>query len=82
MTESELRGVVLEVLGEVAPEADLERLDPAADLRDELEIDSIDFLNFVIGVHERTGIEIPEADYGKLSTLDACVSYLLARTDG
>jgi hypothetical protein len=66
MTESELRGVVLEVLGEVAPEADLERLDPAADLRDELEIDSID----------------SEADYGKLSTLDACVSYLLARTDG
>jgi acyl carrier protein len=82
MTESELRRVVLEVLGEVAPEADLERLDPAADLRDELEIDSIDFLNFVIGVHERTGVDIPEADYGKLSSLDACVAYLLSRTGG
>ena len=49
-----------------------------ADLREELDIDSMDFLNFVIGLHERTGIDVPERDYPKLATLAGCVSYLSA----
>jgi len=79
MSEDEIRSLVLEALAEVAPEADLASLDPREDLREQLEIDSMDLLNLVIRVHERTGVEIPEADYPKLATLDSAVVYLAAR---
>lgn len=76
MTEAEVRERVLTALGNIAPEADLSKLKPGSRIRDQLDIDSMDFLNFVIAVHEDLGIEIPERDYGKLATLDGCVSYL------
>ena len=78
MSEDEIRSLVLEALAAIAPEADLGSLDPREDLREQLEIDSMDLLNLVIGVHERTGVEIPEADYPKLVTLDSAVAYLAA----
>jgi acyl carrier protein len=78
-SDVELRAIVLDALREVAPEADLERLDPAADLREELEIDSMDVLNLAIAIHERTGVEIPEADYAKLRSLADGVAYLRRR---
>ncbi len=74
-----IREAVLRVLGRIAPEADMSRLDASLDFRDQLDIDSVDFLNFVIGVHEELGIDIPEADYGKLRSLDACIAYLAAQ---
>ena len=59
---------------------DLEKLDPAADLREALDIDPMDFLNFVIAVHHhRLAVEIPELDYPKLVTLDGAVTYLQAK---
>jgi acyl carrier protein len=67
---------MVESLAEIAPEADLEHLDENADLREQLDIDSFDFLNVIIGLHERTGIDVPERDYPKLTTLAGCVSYL------
>jgi acyl carrier protein len=70
------------VLGRIAPEADLSTLDHAADIRDQLDIDSVDFLNFVLGLHEELGIDVPEADYGKLRSLQGCIAYLSARLDG
>lgn len=76
MSQQEIEAVVLEALGEIAPEADLGALDHDADLREQLDIDSLDFLNVVIAVHERTGIDIPERDYPKLSTLAGFVAYL------
>jgi acyl carrier protein len=79
MTEAELKAILLEALGQVAPEADLASLDPREDLREQLEIDSMDLLNFVIGVQQRTGVEIPEADYPKLASLDSAVAYLRSR---
>ena len=79
MTQDEIRSTLLAALGDVAPEADLTHLDPRADLRQQLEIDSMDLLNFASGVHERTGVEIPEADYRKLATLDSAVAYLESR---
>ena len=79
MTRDEIHSTLLEALGNVAPEADLAHLDSRADLREQLEIDSMDLLNFAIGVHERTGVEIPEADYRKLATLDSAVAYLESR---
>jgi acyl carrier protein len=76
MTEIEIREAVLRVLGSIAPEADLNRLKPQARLRDQLDIDSMDFLNFVIGLHQELHVEIPERDYGRLATLAGCVEYL------
>ncbi len=70
------RTAVIASLAVIAPEADFDSLPPDADLRDELDLDSMDFLNFVIGIHDRTGVEVPERDYPKLLTLDACVHYL------
>jgi acyl carrier protein len=76
---SDMKSTVLDVLGTIAPEADLDEIDTSADLQDELDIDSIDFLNLMLGLHERTGIDIPERDYAKVATLDSCVAYLAAR---
>ena len=76
MTRDEIKAVVLRVLGQIAPEADLSQLKPDRRLRDQLDIDSIDLLNFVIGVHKELHVEIPEADYPKLATLDGCLNYI------
>jgi len=76
MNETDIRTVVQEALGNIAPEMDLQKLDPAADLREALDIDSMDFLNFIVAVHGRLGVDIPERDYPKLLTLDGAVSYL------
>lgn len=79
MNEAELRAVLLEILGEIAPEADLTGLDPEADFVDQLEIDSMDLLNFAVAVHERLGVEIPEADAPRLRSLQGCLAYLAGR---
>jgi acyl carrier protein len=71
--------VILATLAQVAPEADLASLGPDAELRVELDIDSMDFLNFVVGIDERTGVDIPERDYPQLSTLNGCIEYLTRR---
>lgn len=80
MSDSSIRDVVRRALAAIAPEADLEGLPPDATLRDELDLDSMDFLSFVIGLHKTLGVDIPEADYGKISTLAGCVAYLEARS--
>lgn len=79
MTRDEIKDAVLRALSDVAPEADPATLLPDVDLRDQLDIDSMDFLNFVLGLHEALGVEIPERDYPQLSSLGACVGYLAAR---
>ena len=79
MMADELRAVVLRVLGDIAPEADLASLRPDVAFREQLDLDSMDILNFVVGLHGALGVEIPEADYPKLATLDACVEYLASR---
>jgi len=76
MTPSETRRLVAEILGGIAPEADLSTVADDADLREALDLDSIDFLNLVTALHERTGRPIPEADYPRLFTLDGIVAYL------
>lgn len=76
MTKAEAKALILEVLGGIAPEAELDKLPGKAQLREELDLDSMDFLDFVAAVHERTGINIPEAEYGRLATLDDAVAYL------
>jgi len=78
MTPDDVRRVVLEELSNIAPEADLALLDPTADLREALDIDSMDHLNFVTALHNRLGVAIPEVDYPRLITLDGAVAYLMA----
>jgi acyl carrier protein len=80
MTKSEIRQIVRQALSNVAPEADLDAIDSGKDLRDQIDIDSVDFLNFVIGLHKELNVDIPDADVAKLRTLNGCVAYLLAKT--
>ena len=77
----EIRQTVLNLLGEIAPEADLTTLKPDISFRDQLDLDSMDFLNFVLALHDRLGVEIPEADYPQLSTLESAVRYLGGRLE-
>ena len=79
MREAEIKQAVREALSNVAPEVDYNAIDPAKDLRDQIDIDSVDFLNFVIGLHKELNIEIPDADIAKLTTLNGCVVYLMSR---
>jgi acyl carrier protein len=76
MTDDDARDLIRTVLGEVAPEADLDSVGPDETMQEALDLDSLDFLNFVTGLHERTGLEIPEHDYPELSTVKGCVRYL------
>jgi len=76
MTPEEIKQVLFEELGNIAPEADPAAVDPDADLREELDIDSMDFLNLIIALHKRLKVEIPEADYAKLATVNGALGYL------
>lgn len=78
MTEQEIRTLVAAVLGGIAPEADLAAVGDDEDLREALDLDSMDFLNFVVGLAERTGRKIPEADAGRLHTMRGLLAYLAA----
>ena len=78
MTPDEVKAGVLRVLGEIAPEADLASVKSDIGFRDQLDLDSMDILNFVVGLHGTFGVEIPESDYPKFATLDGCVEYLMA----
>jgi acyl carrier protein len=79
MTDRDVRTVVLEELSNIAPEANLQSLDPAANLHEALDIDSMDFLNFITAIHQRLNVNVPELDYQKLMTLDGAVAYLKAK---
>jgi acyl carrier protein len=82
MNQDTIRQAVFDALAKVAPEADLEHLRGDVNLREQLDIDSMDFLNFVIAIHNALRVEIPETDYGELATLDGCFAYLARRIDG
>jgi acyl carrier protein len=75
MNPDQVRATALEVLAEIAPDADLGTLDPAASLQEQFDLDSLDFFNFVVALHEQLGVEVPERDYPKLATLDGCAAY-------
>jgi acyl carrier protein len=76
MNAHEARSTVLAALATIAPEADLSDLELDVEFREQLDIDSMDFLNFVIGLGEKTGRKIPEADNPKLYTLKGLIAYL------
>lgn len=77
MNRDTLMTVLCNALAEIAPEADVAALDAARALRRQVDLDSADWLNFLIAVHEKTGIEIPDAEAGRLATLDQIADYLV-----
>lgn len=76
MTRDQIRSILLEEIGNIAPEAELATLRPDADLREELDIDSISFLNLIIALGHRLGVNVPEKDYARLGSLTGAVDYL------
>ena len=79
MTRDELRRALLDCLGRIAPEVDLAALRPAQRLRDQVDLDSVDWMNFLVAVHAALGIDIPDADAAHLTTLDQLIDYCTAR---
>lgn len=80
MTPEQIRPIVLEEIGNIAPEADLASLGEDEDIREALDIDSIGFLNLMIAFDKRLGIAVPELDYPKLRSLRGMLAYLNARS--
>lgn len=76
MTDTDLIGRLRQILGDVAPDLDVAAVPADADLRNDIGIDSMDFLNFVIAISKQLSVAIPEADYGKVTTLAKCADYV------
>jgi len=79
MNPDELRATVLAELKRIAPEIEEGDLSPARLLRDQVDLDSMDWLNFLVALHERFKVEIPESDYSRLATVDQIVAYVAAK---
>jgi acyl carrier protein len=78
MTRDELRAAVMAALTRIAPEIEPGALDTASPLRDQVDLDSVDFMNVLVAIDRDLGVSVPETDYGKIPSIDACVDYLAA----
>jgi len=76
MTRDDIRAAIIAALSNIAPEVELSSVGPNADLREALDIDSMDFLNFIMALHKKLGLDVPEKDYPKLVTLAGATAYL------
>ena len=79
MSDDQIKKSVLAIIGRIAPEADIEKLDPDERLRNQFDFDSVDFMNFAAAIKADLHVEIPEEDYLQLSTLNSCIAYLKSR---
>ncbi len=79
MTREDLRQLVLDIIADIAPDEDLSNLDDEQELRDQIGLDSMDFLDIVMELRKQHKIEVPEADYGELRTMKSTVDYLLPK---
>jgi len=78
-SDADLRRTVFAALRKVAPDVDPAEVSDSESLRDQTDLDSMDFLNFVLGLHAALGVEIPEGDYRRLESIDGIVAYLRER---
>lgn len=76
MTKDDCKKLVIDIISDIAPDEDLSNIKPEVRLRDQLQLDSMDFLDIVMELRKRHGIEVPEADYMQLASLDSCADYL------
>jgi acyl carrier protein len=79
VSDEELKALILREVGNIAPETDLDQIDTASNLREQVDLDSMDMLNLLIAIHGATGVDIPEADYAKMTSVDDAVAYLRTR---
>ena len=79
VTREGTRDRILELLVEVAPDVDPRSIAPARNFRDQFDFDSMDTLNFAIALHRELGVDVPEAQYSRLASLDSCVEYLATK---
>jgi len=82
MTNDEIVLAIKDIIATIAPDEELEGLKPDERLRDQIELDSMDFLDIVMELRKRYGVDVPEQDYGELATLDGCASYLSPLLEG
>ena len=76
MTHAEVQKIVLDIIADIAPDEDISNVKPEIRLRDQLSLDSMDFLDIVMELRKKHGIEVPEADYPQLASLESCGNYL------
>jgi acyl carrier protein len=76
MTKDDCKKLVIDIISDIAPDEDLSAIKPDVRLRDQLQLDSMDFLDIVMELRKRHGIEVPETDYGQLASLESCAEYL------
>lgn len=76
MTEDQVKQIVIDIINEIAPDEDTSDLKSDVNLRDQMDLDSMDFLDIVMELRKQHGIEVPEADYPELASLDSCANYL------
>ncbi|MEX0321814.1 MAG: acyl carrier protein [Puniceicoccaceae bacterium] len=79
MTKEDIKKVVLDIIAEIAPDEDLSNVKPSIRLRDQLDLDSMDFLDIVMELRKKFGIEVPEDEYINLASLDSCADYLIPK---
>lgn len=79
MTKEECKKLVIDIISDIAPDEDLSDIKPEVRLREQLQLDSMDFLDIVMELRKRHGIEVPEADYMRLASLESCAEYLLPK---
>ena len=76
MTKEEISQAIIDIINDILPEGDCSGIDPDVRLRDQLDLDSMDFLDIVMELRKQYGVEVPEEDYPKLATLNSCIEYL------
>ncbi len=79
MTKADVQKIILDIIADIAPDEDLSHVKPDLRLRDQLELDSMDFLDIVMELRKQHGIQVPEEDYIQLASLDSCADYLLPK---
>ncbi|HLE95028.1 MAG TPA: acyl carrier protein [Acidimicrobiia bacterium] len=80
MNKEQARQTIFEVLGEIAPEVDPATVDDSSDLTEQLDLDSMDYLNWMLGINQATGVEIPQRDVSRFLTIDGAVEYLVTHS--
>lgn len=81
MNRNEAHDLLVRLIRGIAPEVDLTEIDADAPIQEELDLDSIDFLNLVTALHDATGVDVPERDYPRLATVNAFTAYVAAATE-
>ncbi len=82
MVPEDIRQVIIDILSDIAPDEDLSQLVDSVPFREQIELDSMDFLDIVMELRKRYRVQIPEEDYGQLASMDSTVNYLLPRMSG